>query len=95
VCPNADHCDGFARERYPAFTIQYARETKGGAMPRNRTMPEVVSTYLNTDGLTVTVYADAPVKRERAPLRKAGMRTSGRKTRTEQRAGIGSWKGCK
>lgn len=60
-----------------------------------RIMPEIESTYVNPDGHTVTVYAPAPVRRERQLVRKATARTCGKKTRTDQRCGIGSWKGCK
>lgn len=62
-------------------------------MPRN--MPEIVSSYVNADGFTVNVYASAPARRETQLLRGGTQRTSGRKTRTQQRCGVGSWKGCK
>lgn len=58
-------------------------------------MPEVLNTYTDAQGRKVTVYADAPVRRERQLIRKGTTRTAGRKTRTPERAGLGSWKGCK
>lgn len=61
-------------------------------MPR---MPEVVSAYYDADGTLVTVYSPAPVRRERQPVKKAGNRTSGRKTRSAPRLGLGSYKGVK
>lgn len=51
--------------------------------------------YFDASGRLVEVYPDVTGRRLRQPLRKAGMRTNGRKTKADQRCGLGSYKGVK
>lgn len=61
-------------------------------MPR---MTEIETAYYEPDGRLVEVYASRAPRREVQVIRKATARTGGRKTQTQARAGLGSWKGCK